>query len=281
MQQIRELAVGVMVILGACTPFDDTEELELYEQELRSAALGGEVLPASAHTYGDGGGRTGGDWIVNGLSSPTVSGVDPAHSLGSSLGLGMNGWLGQGDLAGEDVIRYMVECALDVGDSVTVSDGTNSFTFDGMLGLAPEWKTQACNQDCQQWVSACLMARTNATGAEVQLFVQGDNPALGFGAAPSFPNYEATYFGNVFEDPAPMHACVGTVGGLVAADQHGRTCALNEDECGFTIHQDCVVDAGCGTSATGVATIGCQPEPSLPSFHGISVNVGNPGGGPS
>lgn len=273
MQPIRGLVVGVMITSGACTPLDDAEEQELYELELRTAGIGGEIVPPSTNTHGDGGGRTGGDWIGNGLSDPTVSGVDPGYPLNSTQGLGMGGWLGEGEIAGEDLIHYMVECALDEGQSVIVSDGVTSFTFQGLLGLAPEWETQACDQDCQQWVSACLFARTNASGAEVDIFVQSDHPMMGFGLDPAFPHYEATFFGNAFDDPAAMHACVGSGTGLLEAEAQGRTCALDPEECGFTVHEDCVVAAGCGVSVTGVATIDCQPDPAGPVYSGISVHV--------
>lgn len=266
--------------LGACTALDDTEEQELYELELRGGAMGGEILPPSSRTYGDGGGRTGGDWIVNGLSDPTVCGVDPDHPLGSAQGLSALGWLGEGDIDGEDVIHYVVECALDADQSVTVVDGDMTFTFEGLMGLAPEWETQACDQDCRRWVSACLLARTNETGAKVDIFVQSEHPTMGFGVAPEFPQYEATFFGDVFADPPAMHACVGSEPGITSAAAQGRTCAQHPDQCGFTIHESCVADAGCEVSDTGVATIDCQLDPAAPIYPGISVHVQDIGAGP-
>lgn len=279
MPQIRGVVVSAMVVLGACTSLDDGEELELYESEIMDAKHGRLVAPR-APSASDGGGRTGGDWLINGLNDPSVSGVDPDHALDSSEGLGTDGWLGDGDPAGEDVIRYLVECALDEGQSVTVTTGGDddddevSMTFDGLLGLAPGWETGPCGEDCQQWVSACLLARTNGTGAQVTVFVQGDHPSLGFGNDPTHPHHEATFFGNLFTEPEDVHACRGTPMGSFSAAVQGRTCSLDSGECGFEVYDDCVLDAGCGlATGSGVATSDCQPDPGGSMFHGISAHV--------
>ncbi len=275
MQRVRRVLLGLSVGAGACGSFEDDEFESL---EMRELALGGTVVEPSSRS-GEDGGRLGGDWIINGLSEPSVSGVDPSFALESPQGLGVDGWLGDGDLDGEDVIRYMVECALPSGDTVEVLDPSGELhLFDGGLGLAPEWKTQPCNTECQQWVSACLLARTNEDGTEVSIFVQGDHPALGFGLAPQFPHYEATFFGNVFSDPESMHACRGDVLGVQKAAQQGRTCALASEECGFTTYADCVANAGCGVGPTGLPTA-CQPDPAGPSYPGIVVHVTGGGGG--
>lgn len=274
MQQIRGLVVSAMVSLGACTSLDDGEELERYEDEQAEIEQGRQIVAPGGPAASDGGGRTGGDWIVNGLGDPSVSGVNPAFALGSPQGLSTEGWLEEEDSEGVDAIRYMVECALNAGDSVTVEDEEElSYTFDGLLGLAPEWKTGPCDQDCREWVSACLMARTNAAGTETLIFVQGDHPAIGFGVDPAFPYHEGTFFGDVFDPSEIKHACQGSVMGRNSAAAQGRTCTIDSAECGFTIHQDCVVDAGCDMGPTGVATIDCQPDPAGPIYHGISVHV--------
>ncbi|MCA9704680.1 MAG: hypothetical protein KDK70_02385, partial [Myxococcales bacterium] len=247
MPQIRGVMVGVLVMMGmaACTPLDEDEELEIYEAELWQAEPGNGLVAPRGPAAADGGGRTGGDWIANGLGDPSISGVDPAYALSSSYGLGTDGWLSGNDPQGEDVVRYMVECALPQTESVLVedADGTPLFTFQGLLGLAPEWQLGSCNTECQQWVSACLMARTNTSGQTVTVFIQGTHPVLGFGVAPEYPNYEATFFGNLFDDPESAHACQGDAVGLTAAAAFNRTCAQDPEECGFAIYTDCVTDA--------------------------------------
>ncbi len=251
--------------MGACTSFDEDQGESL---EFRELALGGSVVGSAAE-----GGGNGGDWIINGLSEPSVCGVDPDFPLSSPQGLGVNGWLGSGDPEGEEVIRYMVECALPEHDEVVVQSPQGPLVFEGGIGLAPQWRDGACNEGCQQWVSACLLARTNAEGNSVRIHVQGDHPALGFGEHPDFPHYSASFFGNVFSNPESMHACQGDPQGVMMAALQGRTCSIDSDECGFDTYTDCLVDAGCSPSPNGLATMECQPDINGPSYPSISVSV--------
>lgn len=274
--RLQGIALGT-ALLGGCAMGDD--EAEPFQWRDGTLDPGGTIIdppddPEPSGNDDGGGGRTGGDWIINGLAEPSVSGVNPAHALDSPQGLGAEGWLAEGDPEGEKVIRYLVECALDDGDSITVVPvGDEALLFGGHLGLAPQWKTGPCDETCQRWVSACLLARTNETGAEITLFVQGDHPSLGFGIEPTFPHYEGTFFGNVFADPAAMHACRGTPAGQQAAGQQGRTCTQSENECGFTTYANCVLEAGCTVGPTGVATIDCEPVLGGAVYPGISVHV--------
>lgn len=273
--------IVVTLVSGCAVPDDDP--LEGYAWREHEAADGGLVIVApnpdpdpQAGSEDGGGGRTGGDWVINGLSDPTVSGVKTAYPLDSPQGLGAEGWIAEGDPQGEKVIRYLVECALDEGDSITVTGASGTHVFEGDLGLAPEWKDSPCNATCQQWVSACLLARTNESGADVMIFVQGGHPSLGFGADPEYPNYEGTFFGNVFADSTLMYACRGTASGTQAAIAQGRTCTIDDDHCGFKTFGDCVSEAGCGIDSTGVATHDCQPFAGGPVYQGIAVQVVTP-----
>jgi hypothetical protein len=270
--------LATIVLSGACALGDD--EPEAFEWRIDEPDSGGTIVVPDGNSAagGDdgGGGRSGGDWIINGLSEPTVSGVSTAYALDSPQGLGAEGWLAEGDPEGEKVIRYLVECALHEGDSVVVEGPVTTYVFEGDVGLAPAWKTGPCNASCQQWVSACLLARTNETGADVLIFVEGANPSLGFGSDPEFPNFEGTFFGNVFSDPAPMYACRGDSSGTAAAMQQGRNCTLSEEHCGFTTYSDCETDAGCDLGPTGLPTIDCQPLLGGPTYPGIAVHVRTP-----
>lgn len=271
--------IDAALVSGCAIPDDDPLEGSAWrESELADGGI--IIVPPSpdpqAGSEDGGGGRTGGDWIINGLSEPTVSGVKTAYPLDSPQGLGAEGWLVEGDPYGEKVIRYLVECALDEGDSITVAGATGTYVFEGDVGLAPEWKDEPCDTTCQHWVSACLLARTNETGADVMIFVQGGHPNLGFGADSEYPNYEGTFFGNVFIDSPPMYACRGTTSGTQAAIGVGRYCTLGEEHCGFTTFADCVENAGCGLDSTGVATHDCQPVAGGPVYQGISVHVRTP-----
>ena len=262
MRPISRVVLVASVLSSACTALEDGE---MDSVEMRGFTFG------SQQRAGDGG-HAGGDWIINGLSDPAVCGVDPSFPLSSSQGLGSDGWLSGDDPEGEDIIRYMVECALEKDDQVTVGGPDGQMTFEGALGLAPEWKDGPCDEDCQQWVSACLLARTNAEGEEIPIFIQGAHPNLGFGSSEVFRNYEATFFGNVFSDPEAMHACQGDPAGLEIAAAQGRTCARDLEDCGFTLHTHCQ-EAMCGTSLNGLAALDCQPDPTGPSYPGITVHV--------
>lgn len=272
---LASFGLGALLASGCAIPDDDP--IDGFDEFRSDEGDGGVILdpdggePSSA----DGGGtRSGGDWIINGLSEPTVSGVRVEYPLDSPQGLGAEGWLAEGDPEGEKVIRYLVECALDEGDDITVTGPGGSYVFEGDVGLAPEWKNNACNNTCQQWVSACLLARTNETGADVMIFVQGAHPSLGWGTDLEYPNFEGTFFGNVFTDPTSMYACRGT--GTTAAIQQGRNCTVNEQHCGFTTFASCTADAGCVPGYTGLPTINCQPDPQGPTYQGIAVHVRTP-----
>jgi hypothetical protein len=279
MQGAHGVLLVTLVLASACLVEEDAELDDVAWRVGREDVGGTIIVPGDDPSPGSedgGGGRTGGDWIINGLSEPMVSGVDPAFALDSAQGLGEEGWLAEGDEDGEKVIRYLVQCALDESQSVTVEGALGAYLFEGQVGLAPEWRTGPCDESCQRWVSACMLARTNETGAEVTLFVQGAHPSLGFGSDPAFPLYEGTYFGNVFVDPAAMFACRGQTAGTAAAVACGRTCSQSDEDCGFTTYGDCVVEAGCGLASTGVATIDCQPDPQGPAYPGISVHLSTP-----
>lgn len=288
----RGMRVGIGLRGGACVgmlatalatacavPDDDPLEGDAW----RSGDEGGDggvlIVPetnAQAGSEDGGGGRTGGDWIINGLSEPTVSGVNTAYALDSPEGLGSEGWLAEGDPDGAKVIQYLVECALEQGDSIEVVGPVETYEFWGHVGLAPEWKDGPCDTTCQQWVSACLIARTNETGEDVVIFVQGGHSSLGYGTDPEYPHYEGVFFGNVFDDPSQMYACRGTTSGTAAAVQQGRTCTVDDEKCGFTTFADCEDDAGCDLGPTGLATVDCQPTSGGPVYQGIAVHVSSP-----
>ena len=188
------------------------------------------------------------------------------NGLGEN-GLGENG-LGENGLSVMDILdrdpnavdflKYVYSCAMPPGASLTLTlhhtdadggaitteDGgtsTEQVVLEGKHGLAPEWGAAddaKCNDDCKRWVSACLLARTNAYGQHVKISLRAPrsiwNPAIpaekdaldrtqylvmstpggpdGGGCpdggsadggcpdeAADYPLREGAYFGNVFE----------------------------------------------------------------------------------
>lgn len=111
-----------------------------------------------------------------------------------------------------DIFAYTVQCALPEHESVELSIDGELVTFEGALGLAPEWGLEggSCDESCQHWVSACLISRVNAKGESVVISLRGDHPGLLPSAdeLAEFDAVEATYFGNVFGDAKQLHACL-------------------------------------------------------------------------
>ncbi|MEM9488462.1 MAG: DNRLRE domain-containing protein, partial [Myxococcota bacterium] len=139
------------------------------------------------------------------------------------------------DLAAFEVLlRYLVECALPEGDSLTFDDENDlPVTYHGALGLAPGWKTGAPSELEQQRVSACLAARSNALEQPVVISMRGLGIATDSVERELFRVHEGAFWGNVFSTTPTLNACAVTGGGI-----SGRTCTQGSD-CGFVAHGDC------------------------------------------
>ena len=221
----------------------------------------------------------GSGWINNGLHDPTISGIDPSYPLASPQGMAEIDRLGD-DEGFQDVIRYMVECALPEGNSVTKNVQGQTLTFQGMLGLAPEWEDGACDGDCQEWVSACMLARTNVSGETVGIWLQADHPALGMDSSPSFPVYEASFFGNLFSDEDHRYMCSGDASAQRAAFLEGRTCSHGFGEsCDFEVFSDCEMEDRCAflnPAAKTAADCVINEQDSTVPFHTITTYIADP-----
>ena len=218
----------------------------------------------------------GGGFINNGLHDPQVGGLDPAHPLDTIAGLD-GAKLGDPDRLA--TARYVVECALPAGESVSKSVGGASVEFHGALGLAPEWQGSACDGDCQEWVSACVLARTNVSGQPVALSLRGDHPALGLASHPGYPNYEASFFGNLFEGPDEAYMCPGLGLGPVLAQLDGRTCSnLVGGWCDFTTYLGCELGRCQFVGGLSPVAIDCRAGvlPRGPSLRTITSYVAMP-----
>jgi hypothetical protein len=111
-----------------------------------------------------------------------------------------------------EVLKYVTGCALPTGDNLSIDVEGVTYTFDGQLGLAPEWGLRggSCGPLCQQWVSACVISRLDFLGNTVEISLRGDNPGLATTAAEraAYQNIEATYYGNIFASPERLYACL-------------------------------------------------------------------------
>jgi hypothetical protein len=114
-----------------------------------------------------------------------------------------------------------VKIAYPAGHSLTKTDQNGvSYTFQGALGVAPEVEFGTCDVDCQEKLSAALLAHVNNSGLHVGIWLVGGDNGIGWGTSPDFPFQEAAYFGNLFASNMPGNYCSGK--GLGAGDSKGR-----------------------------------------------------------
>jgi hypothetical protein len=89
-----------------------------------------------------------------------------------------------------------------------VVNGT-TYKFSGEIGMAPEWETAACGKDCQEMVTACVLAHVNTSGEHIPLWLDSDSSAIGWGQSTSYPYQEGSFFGNIFVSPPTALYCNG------------------------------------------------------------------------
>jgi hypothetical protein len=117
-------------------------------------------------------------------------------------------------------LRGAVGLAINASGSSWWGEDSNGTYLDGGAGdggfgagVGVGGGPGTCDETCQRWVSACLLARTNAYGAHVQISMRApaDAPqavknalALGPTESADFPLREGAYYGNIFETaPVP------------------------------------------------------------------------------
>jgi hypothetical protein len=147
------------------------------------------------------------------------------------------------DPLSREFLKYVVSCALDDGDDVTIKVDGTKYVFPGSLGLAPDWgkKWGFCDGECQRWVSACVLARVDAAGVKRMISIRGDNKALKPDGQElrTYTDREATYFGNVFIRNQPRFLCL-------SPDKTGdqRVCGDSMTNCPMTVVGSCDDDCG-------------------------------------
>jgi hypothetical protein len=167
---------------------------------------------------------------LNGISLNGISlnGLSTQH-LGSA---DFSTWFNQNPTGHDVLMRYLVRCAVAEGESrtfVNAATGT-SYTWPGLLGLAPAWSggTPATVTE-QQVISACLAAHANSYGFQVPLSVQGRKAdgvpiPLSAGELDAYGRKEACFFGNIFTDEG-LYAG-NDRNGLGVEESSGRPCGL-------------------------------------------------------
>lgn len=141
---------------------------------------------------------------ANGLSANGLS----ANGL-SANGLSANGfaaWFSQEPAQADEVMRYLVRCAVPAGSVRTYTDPQTQITYSwpGELGLAPDWANgQPATLVEQQLVSACLAAHVNKFGVSVVISVLGRDATGQFIPFSNeelhhYSRRESCFFGNLF-----------------------------------------------------------------------------------
>jgi hypothetical protein len=207
--------------------------------------------------------------LKNGLylddGTPLLNGLAVGFGLSTSSGLASEAGLSSSagfmtSPAGRKLVQYMVECALPLGHSITkTGPGQTTYTFEGRVGLAPGWERGACGHDCQQWVSACLLARTNALGETVAIEMVASHPAIGDTRTQpgTYIHEEAGFYGNLFANPPRAYTCQGRQ--VVEASHHGRVCGLTPwESCGFQNQVGACYDTNSCSAESGDAYVDCR-----------------------
>ncbi len=253
------IGIGIGIDTAACTVEDDqpVEAVASHEHELRTD---NGLMLRNGLQFENGLRLQDNELLEHGLA--VGHGLDVEHGLRSEQGLSSTtGFLTSE--AGQKLVRYLVECTLPLGHAITKNDPVHggTITFDGFVGLAPEWETGPCDQDCQQWVSACLLARTNALGYSQSIELVAAHPAIGSKRTRpwTYVFEEAGFYGNLFLDPPSTHACLGSGGALSALQT--RLCGVVPWlTCGFDdVVNACFLPSEC-SGRVDDTYVGCRDD---------------------
>jgi hypothetical protein len=200
-------------------------------------------LAPSLETRADQGLESDNGLMANGLSANGLS----ANGL-SANGLALNGlsanglthesftaWFTQAPSHADRVMRYIVRCAVPAGQIRTYTDPQTqqTFTWEGGLGLAPDWAGgQPASVVEQQVITACLAAHTNKFGLSVSISILGrgaNDQAIPFTEAElhEYSRKEACFFGNLFNGEGIYFGTDGPR--LRDHESSSRACALSSN----------------------------------------------------
>jgi hypothetical protein len=170
-------------------------------------------------------------------------------------GLSFNGlsFNGLANPTAQEFVKYLVGCALPEGDALEYSIDGKLYSFAGAIGLAPEWKTQACDETCQRWMTSCLLARLNKQGQTRPISLRGEHKALTVvpQEMKDYPVREATYYGNIFAAPEKIFVC------------HAPEASAISRVCGADL-------TNCPMNVTGSCTSACKTQGRNRSFRDCS-----------
>lgn len=107
-----------------------------------------------------------------------------------------------------DVVKYLVECALD--PTQAVYDDINNVVHKGWWGLGSIWLDKPTGIEidygAQTWITGCMVARLNNLGVHVDILLEGAVPPIEVSSAydGAFNYDESAVFGNMFSSTFPL-----------------------------------------------------------------------------
>lgn len=147
------------------------------------------------------------------------------------------------------ILEYQSSCALSENQALVHQEGGKEYVFKGRLGLAPEWVHRPFNKEEQDWISACLMARTNFFGVVVPVLLKGEHPNLRSKVSSKTNNQnhileEGAFYGNLFDQNSGSYVCSGRDIEVDNDVFQKRICALpnkiyQKNKCGFVYMGPC------------------------------------------
>jgi hypothetical protein len=170
-----------------------------------------------------------------------------------------------------EVLKYIVGCALPEDEHVTVNVQGKTYTFDGQLGLAPEWGEEGghCDSECKAWVSACVISRLDYTGESVTISVRGDHDALTSSSKElkKYKHREATYYGNIFGSDQKIFACLPP--GRTSIPRVCGDAPDSLDDCVVEVQGEC--EDLCGDDRWDGSYPNCREEGKNKKFKSVTV----------
>lgn len=165
-----------------------------------------------------------------------------------------------------ELLKYVVSCALPADEHIHLTIEGVDYQFDGALGLAPEWGEEggSCDEDCQSWVSACVISRLDYLGQSVLISLRGKNDGLDTTKAEraAYPNIEATYYGDIFTEPKQIFACLPP-----GKTQIPRVCGPDVSDCVVQIQGNC--QNLCGQPRKDGSYPDCREAPTIKKNGGL------------
>jgi hypothetical protein len=195
------LATAAVCVASCAEAQPDDVTLQVEELEsMNGMAMNGMAMNGMAMNGMAMNGLSSNGMAMNGMA---MNGLAAVNGLSSTTGL-------MTTYGGREIVKYMVRCALPSGQTLVKQDqyGT-SYTFAGSIGVAPEAINGPCDLDCQERISACMLAHVNNSGQHISIWMVGPDNGIGWGSSSEYPYQEGAFFGNIIANPWQGYYCAG------------------------------------------------------------------------